>query len=112
MKRSVITLATVALALSLTASVAWGASSYRDRDLERAIVKEFKRGHGGTRGTADCLRVTRDTKWRCRIKRAGKQRSTRFVVTITGAGTWKTATFRFPGFSGRYTLRGCCIKRR
>jgi hypothetical protein len=103
MKRSAITLIAVALSLSLTTSAAW-AASYRDADLERAIVKEFKRGHGGTRGS--------DTKWRCRVRRADKRRSTPFVVTISSAGKWKAATFRFPGFSGRYALHGCCIKRR
>jgi hypothetical protein len=111
MKRSAIPLIAVALSLSLTASAA-GAASYRGADLERAIVKEFKRGHGGTRGTADCASVKGDTKWRCRIRRADKRRSTPFVVTISGAGKWKAATFRFPGFSGRYALHGCCIKRR
>jgi len=111
MKRSVTTLTTVALCLSLTTSVAW-AASYRDRDLASAIVKQFRLGHGGTSGTAECAGVKRDTKWRCRIRRADKRRSTRFVVTISGAGKWKTTTFGFPGFSGRYKLHGCCLKRR
>lgn len=111
MKRPVTIFLTVVVALSLTAPAAW-AASYRGRDLERAIVKEFKLGHGGTGGTADCATVKGDTKWRCRIQRADKRHSTRFTVTIAGAGKWKTASFRFPGFSGRYKLDGCCLKRR
>jgi hypothetical protein len=105
-------LAAVALsALALSAPAAH-AASYRGADLERALVGVFKHGHGGSPATAACTRVTADTKWRCRLRRSNRTRSSAFTATIGSGGRWKTAKFAFTGFSARYHLTGCCLRRR
>ena len=99
--------------LSLTtAAPAASAASYRAGDITRALVRDFKRGHGGSDAKASCTRVSSDTRWRCRVVRGSKERSTRFGVTIARRGAWNATKFSFPGFSGRYSLHDCCLKRR
>jgi hypothetical protein len=95
-----------------TEAPAASAAAYRTGDVTRALVKSFKRGHGGTDAKASCKRMTRDTSWRCRIARATGERSTQFRVKIARRGAWKATKFSFPGFSARYALQGCCLKRR
>jgi hypothetical protein len=106
----------VGIAGSMLFVFAWSASpasarSYRAGDVERALVQEFKGGHGGTDASAKCTLRSSDRRWRCRIRR-DSGRSNAFRVTISSKGAWRATKFSFAGFSGRYELAGCCLRRR
>lgn len=111
MTRTTMTLIAV-LGAALLAAPAADAATYRGRDVERALVREFRGGHGGSSASAACSAVSSDTKWRCRIRRTGKERSAAFELTIASKGRWKTTSFKFAGFTARYKLSGCCLARR
>jgi hypothetical protein len=111
MKRSVVILLAAVVALSAAAPSAW-AATFRARDVQRGLVQVFRRGHGGSGGTASCAAAKADTKWRCRMGRRDGSRSTQFTVTVSANGKWKTSKFSFRGFTAQYKLNGCCLKRR
>jgi hypothetical protein len=111
-RRAALLAAAAALsALALSAPAAH-AASYRGADLQRALVRAFEHGHGGSPATARCTSVRSDTKWRCRLQRKTKARSSAFTATIGAGGRWKAGAFAFTGFSARYHLTGCCLRRR
>jgi hypothetical protein len=88
------------------------ADSYRRADVEKAVEAAFRSVHGGGPADATCSATSRNQRWGCRLKRPSTRASTRFTLTVAAGGRWSTTSFRFPGFSGKHTLRGCCLRAR